>query len=142
LNARDENSAALSNQIDCIRFLGKLAFNIMTCAIILAKAWFHVDNKHTCYHLVDASINTMKYLNDSLIGCIGPHMSTYILSRNFIGSVFILRDEGLRINFPVAQVVHIKSKVLKILFNLRPVQLPMISLIILIPGCPSLPCQI
>jgi hypothetical protein len=47
----------------------------MTCAIILAKAWFRVDNRHTCDHLVDASINTMKYLNGPLIGCIGPHMS-------------------------------------------------------------------
>jgi hypothetical protein len=38
LNARDENSAALSNRIDCIQFSGKLAFSLMTCAIILAKA--------------------------------------------------------------------------------------------------------
>jgi hypothetical protein len=50
----------------------------MTCAIILAKAWFHIDNRHMCDHQVDASINTMKYLNGQLISCIGPHMSPRI----------------------------------------------------------------
>jgi hypothetical protein len=88
----------------------------MTCAIILAKTWFCIDNRHTCDHLVDASINIMKYLNDPLISYIGPHMSPCIISRNFSGSVFILRGEHHKINFPDAQVVHIKSEVLKILF--------------------------
>jgi hypothetical protein len=118
LNARDKNSVALSNQIHCIQFLGKHAFNLTTCVIILAKAWFYVDNRHTCVHLVDASINTIKYLNGPLIGCIGPHMSPYILLRNFSGSICIMRGEGLKINFPVAQAVHIKSEVLEILFKL------------------------
>jgi hypothetical protein len=54
----------------------------------------------------------MKYLNDPLIGCIGPHMSPCILSRNFSGLVCILRGEGLKINFPLAQVMHIKLEVL------------------------------
>jgi hypothetical protein len=85
--------------IDCIQFSGKLAFSLMTCAIILAKAWFCVDNKHICDHLVDVSINIMKYLNGPLLGCIGPHMSSYILSRNFSGSVCILTGEGIKINF-------------------------------------------
>jgi hypothetical protein len=117
LNARDDNSVALSNRIDCIQFLGKFAFNLVTCGIILAKSWFHIYNRHTCDHLVDASINTMKYLNGPLIGCIRPHMSPYILLRNFSGSVCILRGEGLKINFPVAQVVHIKLEVLEKLFK-------------------------
>jgi hypothetical protein len=90
----------------------------MTCAIILAKTWFRVDKGHTCDHLVDASINTIKYLNDPLISCIGPHMSTCILSRNLSGLVYILRGEGLKINFLVAQAVHIKSEVLGILVKL------------------------
>jgi hypothetical protein len=118
LNSFDENSASLSNRIDCIQFLGKLAFNLMTCPIILAKAWFRIDNKHTCDHLVDVSINTMKYLNGPLVGCIGSHMSLCILSKNFSGSVYVLRGEGLKINFSVAQVMHIKSEVLENLFNL------------------------
>jgi hypothetical protein len=42
-------------------------------------------------------------------------MSPCILSRNFSGSVCILRGEGLKINFLVAQVVHIKLVVLEIL---------------------------
>jgi hypothetical protein len=113
LNAHDENSVALSNQIDCIRCLGKFAFSLMTNAIILAKAWFHVNNRHMCDHRVDASINTMKYLNDPLIGWIGPHMFPCILLRNFSGSVCILRGEGLKINFPITHVVYMKSEVLK-----------------------------
>jgi hypothetical protein len=84
----------------------------MTCAIILAKAWFRVDNRHMCDHRVDASISTMKHLNGPLVGCIGPHMSPGILLRNFNGSVCILRGEGLKINFPVAHAVHMKSEVL------------------------------
>jgi hypothetical protein len=64
-----------------------------------------------CDHRVDASINTMKYLSDPLIGCIGPHMSPNILLRNFSGLVCILRGEGLKINFSVAHVVHMKSEV-------------------------------
>jgi hypothetical protein len=90
----------------------------MTCTIILAKTWFRVDNRHTCDHLVDASINTMKYLNGPLIGCIGPHMLPCILSRNFSGSIYILRGEGLKINFPVAQAMHIKREILGNLFKL------------------------
>jgi hypothetical protein len=106
----------------------------MTCAIILVKAWFRVDNKHTYDHLVDASINTMKYLNGPLVCCIGPHMSPCILLRNFSGSICILRGEVLEINFSVAQAVHIKSEVLGNLFKLCHVQLPMIFLIIPTPG--------
>jgi hypothetical protein len=45
-------------------------------------------------------------------------MSPCILSRNFSGLVCILRGEGLKINFPVAQAVHIKLEVLEILFKL------------------------
>jgi hypothetical protein len=90
----------------------------MTCAIILAKAWFCVDNRHTCDHLIDVSINTIKYLNDPLIGCIEPHMSHSILSKNFSGLVCILRGEYIKINFPVAQAVHINSKVLENLAKL------------------------
>jgi hypothetical protein len=118
LNARDENSTTLSNRIDCIQFPGKITFSLMTCAIILAKLWFCVDNRHTCDHLVDVPINTMKYLNGPLIGYIGPHMSPCILSRNFSGSVYILRGEGIKINFPVAQTVHIKSEILGNLIKL------------------------
>jgi hypothetical protein len=140
LNARDENSITLSNRIECIWFSENFAFNLMTCAIILAKAWFFVDKRHICNHLVDVPINTMKYLNGPLIGYIGPHMSPCILSRNFSGSVYILRGEGIKINFPVAQAVHIKSEILGNLIKLWHVQLPMIFHIIPTPGWPNLSC--
>jgi hypothetical protein len=91
----------------------------MTCTIILANSWFHVDYRHTCDNRVVASINTTKYLNGPLIGCIGPHTSPCIFSRNFSGSVCILRGEGLKINFLVAHAVHIKSEVLKNLTSFK-----------------------
>jgi hypothetical protein len=91
----------------------------MTYAIILANAWFRVDNRHACDHRVDVSINTMKYMNGPLIGCMGPHMSPCILLRNFSGYVYILRGEGLKINFSIAHVMHMKSKVLRNLASFK-----------------------
>jgi hypothetical protein len=91
----------------------------MTCVINLAKAWFRVNNKHTCDHRVDVSINTMKYLNDPHNGCIRPQMSPWILSRKFSGFLCILRGEGLKIIFPVAHAVHIKSVCLGNLDSLK-----------------------
>jgi hypothetical protein len=91
----------------------------MIGTIILANAWFCVDNRHMCNHQVDVSINTTKYLNGPLISCIGPHMSPYILSRNFSGSVCILKGEGLKINFPVTHAMHIKSEVLRNLASFK-----------------------
>jgi hypothetical protein len=71
-------------------------------------------------------------------------MSHWILSRKFGGSMCILRGEGLKINFSVAHVVHMKSEVLGNLttFKLWPMQFSMIFLIIPTPGCPNLLCQI
>jgi hypothetical protein len=88
----------------------KIAFNLMTCVINLAKAWLRVDSRHTCDYRVDASIRIMKYLNGLDNSCIGPQIYPLILSRNLSGSTLILRGDGLTINFPVAQAVHIKSK--------------------------------
>jgi len=51
----------------------------------------------------------MKYLNVPDNGWIGPQISPWILSRNFSGSALILRYDGLKINFPVAQAVQQKS---------------------------------
>jgi hypothetical protein len=47
----------------------------MTCIINLAKAWMHVNIRHTCDHHLDASIRIMKYLNSPDNGCIGPQIS-------------------------------------------------------------------
>ena len=49
--------------------------NLIICANSLANATFLVANKHTCDQRVDASINTIKYLNGPHGGVIGPHMS-------------------------------------------------------------------
>jgi hypothetical protein len=59
---------------------------------------------------VDASIRTMKYLNDPNNGFIGPQISPEILSRNLSGSTLILKGDGFTINFSIAQVVYIKSE--------------------------------
>jgi hypothetical protein len=69
----------------------------MTYVIILAKSWFRVDKRQTCDHRLDASINTIKYLDDPHDGCIRPQMSPFILSRNFSGSICILRGEAFKI---------------------------------------------
>jgi hypothetical protein len=45
-------------------------------------------------------------------------MQPCILLRIFYGSVCILRGEGFKINFSVAQVVHIKSEILENLSKL------------------------
>jgi hypothetical protein len=82
----------------------------MTCVINFAKACFHVDKRRTWDHLVDASIRAMKYLNGPDKGWMGPQMSPWIRSRNFNGSACILRCDGLKINFPFAHDVHIKSE--------------------------------
>jgi hypothetical protein len=63
------------NLTDWSRCSGKFAFNLMTCVTNLAKAWLHVDNRHTCDHHVDASIRSMKYLNGPDNGFIGPQIS-------------------------------------------------------------------
>jgi hypothetical protein len=47
----------------------------MTCVINLANASFRVDRRHTCDHLVDASIKIIKYLNGPNNGFIGPQIS-------------------------------------------------------------------
>lgn len=52
----------------------------------------------------------MKYLNGPEAGSIRPHMSPRILSKNCNGSARILRDDGLKINFPVAHAVQTKSE--------------------------------
>ena len=70
------------------------------------NATFHVDNKQTCDHLLEASINIIKYRNDPHGGCIGPHISPYIHSRNIGNSLSILTGDGLVINFPREQAVH------------------------------------
>jgi hypothetical protein len=116
----------------------------MTYVINLANAWFCVDKRHTFDHLVDASIKTIKYLNGHDNGFIGPKISPWIHSRNLSGSSLILIGDGLKINFPVAQVVHIKSKDLGRLveFKLWSELLPIIFLIILTSGCPRRSCQV
>jgi hypothetical protein len=60
------------------------------------------------------------------------------------GSTLIFIGDGLKINFPVAQVVHIKSKELGNLteFKLCPELLTIIFLIIPTPGCPRHSCQV
>jgi hypothetical protein len=57
---------------------------------------------------MDASIRIMKYLNGPDNGFIGPQIPPKILSRNLSGFTLILRGDGLTINFPVAQAMHIK----------------------------------
>ena len=65
-----------------------------------------VDNKQTCDHLLETSINTIKYRNGPHSGCIGQHISPWIRSRNVGDLVFILAGDGLMINFSREQTPH------------------------------------
>ena len=72
----------------------------MIWARSLANAVLRVDKKQTSDHLVDASTNTIKYLNGPHVGWIGPKMSPWILWRNLGGVVNNLCMGGLRIQLP------------------------------------------
>jgi hypothetical protein len=41
----------------------------------LVNATFLIEGRQICDNLIDASINTIKYLNGSPGGCIGPQKS-------------------------------------------------------------------
>ena len=58
---------------------------------------------------MDASINTMKYLDDPHGGCMGPQISLCIHSKNEIDSFLIFSGDGLIFNFPCKHAVHEKS---------------------------------
>jgi hypothetical protein len=125
------------------RIVYSYTFNPML-RILLAKAWLHVDSKHMWDHLIDVSTRTMKYLNGPDNGCMGPHMSPWIHSRNLSGSTWILSDEGLKISFPITHEVQTKSFYFEILvsFKLWPVQFAIIFLIVPILQWPKHECQV
>jgi hypothetical protein len=68
-----------------------------------------MDKRSSSLHLVDASINTMKYLNEPDKGWIGPQMSPSILCRNTGELSLIFTRDGLVIGFPFAHAVPIES---------------------------------
>ncbi|KAF8113068.1 hypothetical protein N665_0057s0020 [Sinapis alba] len=74
--------------------------SFIICAMNFAKAVFRVVKRHTFDHLLDASINTMKYLNGPHGGWIGPHISPCILSKNIGDSLPTFAGDGRVISFP------------------------------------------
>ena len=54
--------------------------------------------RQTCDHLVDASINTIKYLKGP--GCMGPQISPWILSKKHGDSIAIFKGDGMIISLP------------------------------------------
>ena len=65
---------SIVKQIILIALSGKCACKRIICASNIANAELQVDNKHTCDHLVDASIKTIKYLNGPHDGCMSLHI--------------------------------------------------------------------
>jgi len=61
----------------------------LNCTNNFENTWLWVDNKQMCDHLVNASIKTMKYINDSHGKCIGPKISSFIRFENEIDSNLI-----------------------------------------------------
>jgi len=68
-----------------------------------------IDNKQTCDYLVDASIKTMKYLNDPHDGCIRPQNHIVLIPKDDIDSFLKFSSDSLIINFPCKRVLHKKS---------------------------------
>ena len=56
--------------------------------------------RQTCDHLIDTSINTIKYLNGPDGGCIGPQISPWILSNKDGDSIAIFKGDGMIISLP------------------------------------------
>jgi hypothetical protein len=79
---------------------------MIICAINLANATFQLKSKQTCDHLLDALINTIKYLKGLHGGWIGPHISPRILLRKDGDYMTIFDGDGLVINLPWEHVVH------------------------------------
>ena len=84
----------------------KLCLNLMIWASILANVAFLVESRQTCDHLIDASINTIKYLNGPQGGCTGTQISPWILSKKDGDSILIFYGDGLTINFPWEHALH------------------------------------
>ena len=66
----------------------------MSWANILANAAFLVESIQAGDHLVDASINNIKYLNGPQGGCIGPQISPWNLSKKYGDSIPIFDGDG------------------------------------------------
>ena len=92
-----------------IALSGKCARKWIIYVSNLANAKLRVDNKHTCDNLVDASIKTIKYLNSLHDGCMSPHISPWIRSKNAKVSYPTLVGDGLIINLPWEQATHENS---------------------------------
>jgi hypothetical protein len=69
-------------------------------AVNLANATFHLKSKQTHDHLLDASINTIKYLKILHDEWIDPHISPWILSRKYNNSITTFNGDCLVINLP------------------------------------------
>ena len=100
-------------------------------------------NKQTCDHLLDASINTIKYLKDPHGGWIGPHIPPWILSIKDGDSIRTFDGDGLVINLPWEHATHGFSLGKRIFrfFKGCQYEFSIIHLIIIDLGCPSLSCQ-
>ena len=59
----------------------------------LTNFWLWVDNNYICDHLGDASIQIIKYLNDSYYWCFDSQISPYMCSQ-------ILKDSNLKFQLP------------------------------------------
>ena len=100
-NAWEVYSAALSKWIFLIENQENCARNLIIWAWSLVNATFLVESKQACDHLVDALIKTIKYLNGPHDGCIGPQISSLILSKKDGDSktiFFFFEKDGLVIS--------------------------------------------
>ena len=116
---------------------------MIICVINLANAIFRLESKQTCDHLLDASINTIKYLKGLHGGWISSHISHWILLRKNGDFIRTFDGDDLIINLPwelSTREFSLGKRIFRFFEGCK-YEFSIIHLIIIDPGCPSRSCQ-
>jgi len=116
---------------------------LIICVVNLINETFQLESKQTRDHLLNISINTIKYLKNSYGGWIGPHISLWILLGKDDNSITTFDGNGLIINLLWEHATHKFSHGKRIFkfFKRCLFEFSIIHLIIIDPECPSWSCQ-
>ena len=71
---------------------------MIICVIKWANAIFYLESKQTRDYLLNASINTIKYLKGLHVGWISPHISHWIILSKDCDFIRTFDEDGLVIN--------------------------------------------
>lgn len=141
-NVLEVNSPALSTLMILIGWSGNCAFSRSMCARRRGKTIFRVDNRETRDHLDEAQMMAKKNRKGPLAGSIGPQTSACRRSKKVGILCSVLAGEGLVVSLPWEQAKHGFFMIV----GCTVFGMPCVSLMslwnMLMPGCPSLLCQI